>query len=106
MVAQNAIGDLYSTNYGKPAVQASVATVKAAAAKHGIDGHAAAIRWTTFHSMLDGKYGDGVIFGVSKLEQLHKTLDALEAGPLPAELADAMGAIYETIGGDAPAYHL
>ena len=92
--------------YGKPPVQSSVATVRDTAEKLGISGHAAALRWTAFHGVLDGKYGDGVIFGVSKIEQLHKTLDALEAGPLPAELAEAITAIYATIGDAEPPYHM
>lgn len=79
--------------------------VRTAAEKYGISGHAAALRWTTFHSVLDGKYGDGVIFGVSNLDQLKKTLDALEDGPLPAELADAIEAVYATVEGSEPPYH-
>lgn len=77
-----------------------------AAARHGISGHAAAIRWTAYHSALDGKFGDGVAFGVSKVEQVHKTLDALEAGPLPADVADAITAIYATVEGSEPPYFL
>lgn len=100
------VGKLYSGIYGQAPVQASVDTVLDAAKKYGISGHAAAIRWTAFHSALDGKYGDGVIFGVSKIEQLGKTLDALEAGPLPAELAEAITAIYATVEGSEPPYHL
>jgi aryl-alcohol dehydrogenase-like predicted oxidoreductase len=100
------MGKLYSAAYGQPPVQASVATVQDAAEKHGISGHAAALRWTAFHSVLDGKYGDGVIFGVSKIEQLYKTLDALEAGPLPAELAETISAVYATVEGAEPPYHL
>ncbi len=103
---ENVIGNLYSAVYGQPPVQASVTTVRDAAEKHSIDGHSAALRWTAFHSALDGKYGDGVIFAVSKMEQLHKTLDALEAGPLPADLAEAITAIYATVEGAEPPYHL
>lgn len=47
-----------------------------------------------------------MVFGVSKLEQMHKSLDALEAGPLPDELAEAITAIYATLGGAGPPYHL
>ncbi|KAI0103603.1 putative aldo/keto reductase [Daldinia grandis] len=102
----NQIGKLYSTVYGQPPVQASVDVVRAAAEKYGISGHAAALRWTAFHSILDGKYGDGVVFGVSNMDQLKKTLDALDDGPLPAELADAIGAVYATVEGSGPPYHL
>lgn len=100
------MGQLYNYQYGKPAVLNSVNTVRDAAEKHGIDGHAAAVRWTAFHSILDGKYGDAVIFGASKISQARGTLDALAAGPLPADLADAIGAVYATLDGTGPTYHL
>jgi aflatoxin B1 aldehyde reductase len=64
------------------------------------------MRWTAFHSILDGQYGDAVIFTVSKLEQLYDTLDALEAGPLPVDLAEAITAIYATVEGSEPVYHM
>lgn len=102
----NIVAKLYKELYSKPPVQASVATVRDAAEKHGITGHAAALRWTAYHSILDGKYGDAVVFSVSKIGQLPGTLDALEAGPLPADLADAITAIYATVKGAEPPYHL
>ncbi|KAI1102858.1 putative aldo/keto reductase [Jackrogersella minutella] len=102
----NHVAKLYSSFYGQPPVQASIATVRDAAAKYGISAHAAALRWTAFHSSLDGKYGDAVIFGVSKMEQFYKTLDALEVGPLPEEVADAITAIWTTVEGAEPPYHL
>ena len=61
---------------------------------------------TAFHSALDGKFGDGLIFAVSRMEQLHETIDALEAGPLPVDLALVMTAIYATFEGKEPPYHL
>lgn len=81
-------------------------TIKDATQNYSISGHAAALRWTAFHSVLDGKFGDGLIFAVSRMEQLHETLDALEAGPLPADLAEEMTAIYATVEGKEPPYHL
>lgn len=103
---QNFIGKPYNIMYGKPPVHAAVAMILELAEEHGMNGHAAAIRWTAFHSNLDGKYGDGIIFGVSSVGQLNKTLDALEAGPLPAELADAISEVYEVVEGAEPPYHL
>ncbi|KAL6152028.1 hypothetical protein ACJQWK_04650 [Exserohilum turcicum] len=102
----NFIGKPYNIMYGKPPVHAAVAMILELAEEHGMNGHAAAIRWTAFHSNLDGKYGDGIIFGVSSVGQLNKTLDALEAGPLPAELADAISEVYEVVEGAEPPYHL
>lgn len=91
--------------YGKPAILDAVTHVFNTTAKHGISGHAAVLRWVSHHSQLDAKYGDGIVFSVSKLSQLEKTIDALEAGPLPADLADAISAVYATVKGSEPAYH-
>ncbi|VUC21226.1 unnamed protein product [Clonostachys rosea] len=104
--SENATGNLYNALYQDPAVRASAAIVHDAAAKHGISGHDAGVRWTAYHSALDGKFGDGVAFGVSKIEQVHKTLDALEAGPLPADVADAITAIYAKVEGSEPPYFI
>ena len=100
------MGQLYQKLYGSERVQASVSAVRAAASGHGISPHAAALRWTLFHSILDGLYGDGVTFGMSKIEQLHQTLDAIEAGPLPDDVANKISGIYATFEGTGPAYHL
>lgn len=46
-----------------------------------------ALRWTVHHSALRVKDGnDGIIIGVSSLEQLGENLDHLEKGPLPDEV--------------------
>lgn len=100
------IGKLYNSIYGDPAVVASVKIVKEATKKHNISGHAAALRWTAFHSVLDGKFGDGLIFAVSKMDQLQDTLDALEAGPLPDDLARDISGVYGALDGKGPPYHL
>ena len=100
------MGDTYRGFYGKTPVQNSIQTVLEAADKHGISGHAAALRWIAYHSALDGTHGDGVVFGVSKIEQLHKSLDALEAGPLPDDVAGLMSGIYASLEGNEPPYHL
>jgi aflatoxin B1 aldehyde reductase len=100
------VGQLYNNLYGSPAVEASASAVRAAASAHDISPHAAALRWTIFHSMLDGSYGDAVLVGMSKLEQLNQTLDAIEAGPLPDNLADKISGIYATFDGSGPVYHL
>lgn len=99
------MGRVFNSYYGEPHIQDAVAAIRDAAEKHDIGGHAAAIRWTAFHSALDAKHGDAVVVGVSSVEHLHKNLDALEAGPLPAELADAITAVYGTIEHAAPRYY-
>ncbi|KAI0140523.1 Aldo/keto reductase [Xylariaceae sp. FL1272] len=102
----NLIGKNYSGFYGHPLIQASVSPIIAAAEKHGISGHAAALRWTAFHSILSGEHGDGIVFTVSKMQQLHQTLDAIDAGPLPADLAEAFSALFDNTEATMLPYHL
>ncbi|GAB7341552.1 hypothetical protein MBLNU457_7765t1 [Dothideomycetes sp. NU457] len=101
----NQIGRLFSSLYGKPGVKTAIEKVREDAAKHNISGHAAALRWTAYHSILDGQYGDAIIFAVSKLSQLHSSLEAIEAGPLPEQLAKDIDAVFEALGDSAPPFH-
>ncbi|KAJ4248768.1 hypothetical protein NW762_012606 [Fusarium torreyae] len=75
------------------------------ASQHGIDGHAAALRWTAYHSALDKAYSDSILVGASSVEQLEMNIDAIEAGPLPHEVASALGAVYGEIS-DEVSYHM
>ncbi|KAK1498945.1 hypothetical protein CCUS01_02565 [Colletotrichum cuscutae] len=59
-----------------------------------------------FHSNLDVVYGDAIIFGISRVEQLYSTLDALKAGPLPEDLAAVITTFYSKVQGAEPSYHL
>lgn len=92
--------------YGNESIQTAVTMVKDAAAKHGVSGHAALLRWAAYHSVLDGTLGDGLVFGVSKLEQVGRSLDDLEAGPLPDELASVISSVKDMIKGHEPYFHL
>lgn len=103
---QNFIGGIYTTLYASSAVSTAVESVRALTEKHGINSHAAALRWTAFHSKLDGKYGDALIIGQSKIEQLQKTLDAIDEGPLPGDLVESINAVYDSIGDGEPPFHM
>lgn len=99
------IGQNYSAMYLKTAVESAVDAGISAAAKHGISGHSAALRWTVYHGILDPKHGDSVIIGASSVEQLKQNLDVIAEGPLPEDVAAAYGKIYEGLGKDEIPYH-
>lgn len=67
------------------------------AKKYGISRHAAALRWTTWHSKLDAAGGDAVIIGASTTEQLAENLDILEQGPLPKGLVEIMDKLWDEV---------
>lgn len=103
---QHTLGQLYASKYSKPKIAAAADDTAQAAARHGINGHAAALRWTTYHSVLDRARGDAVIVGASSTAQLEKNMDIIEQGPLPQELVDVLDGVYGRLGDEAVDYHL
>lgn len=91
------LGAKYAGDYFHDPLFAAAETVKLQAQKYGISGHAAALRWTTWHSHLDAACGDAVIIGASKIEQLDENLDILEQGPLPEGLVDIMNRMWDDV---------
>ncbi|KAM0249837.1 hypothetical protein ACHAQJ_008905 [Trichoderma viride] len=99
------LGAIYSSLYLKPSIEAATDNALAVAAKHGISGHAAALRWTANHSALDKKYDDAIIIGSSTVDQLNSNLDVIEQGPLPEDVVEAINALYKEVGEDEILYH-
>ncbi|OAA39481.1 aflatoxin B1 aldehyde reductase member 2 [Beauveria brongniartii RCEF 3172] len=100
------LGSIYSKLYLKSQIQEATEAALTTGAKFGISGHAAALRWIAYHSILDNQYGDSIILGASSPEQLSSNLDMIEAGPLPDEVAQAMSGLFESIGDVGIPYHL
>ncbi|KAJ7037906.1 NADP-dependent oxidoreductase domain-containing protein [Mycena alexandri] len=59
-------------------------------AKHGITESEAAFRWLAHHSVLKKELGDAVILGASSPKHLEENLAALDKGPLPEEVVQAL----------------
>lgn len=100
------MGQLYAANYSKPKIAIAADKTTEVAAKHGINGHAAALRWTTYHSILDREKGDAVIIGASSTAQLATNMNIIDQGPLPQELVDVLDGVYGQLGDEAIKYHL
>ncbi|KAJ3549027.1 hypothetical protein NM208_g727 [Fusarium decemcellulare] len=100
------IGSLYNKFYMKPSIIAAADKVAEVASKHGIGGHAAALRWTAYHSILSKEHGDSIIIGASSPEQLESNIDMVEQGPLPEDVVSAIEAVYNEIGEDEIPYHI
>lgn len=96
---------MYTGGYKKPAIEAASDKAIEIVAKHGINGHAAALRWTVYHSTLDAKFGDAIIIAASSIDQLNSNLDFIEQGPLPEEVVNALGDLYTQIAGEEMPYH-
>ncbi|KAJ4244740.1 hypothetical protein NW762_014315 [Fusarium torreyae] len=99
------VGSLYVSLYVKPTIDAAVDKALKVASKYDIGGHAAALRWTAYHSILNRQYGDAIVVGASSPEQLEYNIDVIEEGPLPDDVAAAFDAVYEEAG-EQIKYHL
>ncbi|RXN12220.1 aflatoxin B1 aldehyde reductase member 4-like protein [Labeo rohita] len=64
----------------------------------------AAIRWMYHHSHLKGDLGDGVIIGMSSMEQLRENLTAAAEGPLQQEVVDAFKHAWDLVAHECPNY--
>jgi len=91
------LGAKYAGDYFHDPLFAAAEVVRQQARKYGISGHAAALRWTTWHSQLGAEYGDAVIVGASKLSQLKENMDILEQGPLPEPLVETLNGVWEDV---------
>lgn len=98
---------MYSDLYLKPEIKAATEQAIATAAKHGINGHAAALRWTVHHSILSSSYRDAVIIGASSCAQLTSNIEYVKAGPLPEDVVTALDSLYKvSVAADGEvAYH-
>ena len=91
------LGVKYASDYFHDPLFAAAELVKLQAKRFGISGHAAALRWTTWHSDLAAEEGDAVIVGASSLAQLEENMNILEQGPLPETLLEVMASVWEDV---------
>uniref|UniRef100_A0A3Q3WX83 NADP-dependent oxidoreductase domain-containing protein n=1 Tax=Mola mola TaxID=94237 RepID=A0A3Q3WX83_MOLML len=64
----------------------------------------AAMRWMYHHSQLKGDHGDGVIIGMSTMEQLQQNLAASEEGPLDERVVAAFDEAWNLVTHECPNY--
>ena len=91
------LGAKYRGDYFHDSLFAAADMVRGHAAFYGISGHAAALRWTTWHSDLQAERGDAVIIGASSEEQLEENLNILEQGPLPDSLLHVIERVWDDV---------
>ncbi|KXX76608.1 Aflatoxin B1 aldehyde reductase member 2 [Madurella mycetomatis] len=84
-------GKLYRSRYFRGGTFRTLQVVERAVEKVGLTMIETALQWAVHHSALRVKDGnDGVIIGVSSIEQLEGNLTDLERGPLPDEVVEAL----------------
>ena len=94
----------YQGRYWKKSFFEAVDVIKAAALAQGLTSIEATYRWLAWHSMLRGARGDAVLIGASKLEHLRQNMAAVQAGPLPEDVAAAFERAWALTRADSPEY--
>ncbi len=94
----------YQERYWKDSYFRSIDKIKQVCADHDINIVEATYRWLAFHSMLDGKRGDAIIVGASRLEHLQQNMAAVSFGELPQPVVDIYQQAWSECLPDAPEY--
>ncbi|TVY40643.1 Aflatoxin B1 aldehyde reductase member [Lachnellula occidentalis] len=98
-------GQNYRQRYFRDGTFEALAIIEPVVEKHGLRMPEVALRWVMHHSALNIKDGnDGVIIGVSSVDQLDQNLKDLESGPLPEEVVEALDKAWSVSKGDQPNY--
>jgi len=99
------MGEAYRERYFKDSNFAALQIIEPIVEKYKLTMVETALRWVVNHSALSVKDGnDGVVIGVSSLEQLDQNLKDCEKGPLPQEVLDALDKAWLTCKPDTPNY--
>ncbi|EOO04195.1 putative aflatoxin b1 aldehyde reductase member 2 protein [Phaeoacremonium minimum UCRPA7] len=84
-------GKMYRGRYFRDSTFKALQVIETAVEKEGLSMIETALRWAVHHSALKVKDGnDGIIIGVSSIEQLDDNLNHLEKGPLPESVVKAL----------------
>lgn len=92
------VGKMYRERYFRDANFDAIRLLEPVAKEEGLSLSEIAFRWYVHHSKLDMISGnDGVVIGVSSIDQLKANLTDLEKGPLPESIVTALESIWENV---------
>lgn len=97
-------GKLHRGRYWNDAMFDALDILRPVAKKHGLTESQCALRWLSHHSQMKRELGDAVIIGASSTRHLEGNLNALDEGPLPEEVIEAIEVGWERIRGPALKY--
>lgn len=99
------LGASYRKRYFRDSTFEALSIIEPVAEAHGLTLVEIALRWLVHHSALDVINGqDGVVIGVSSLQQLDQNLEGCEKGPLPEEVVNALDQAWLVAKTEAPNY--
>ena len=102
----NPTGVQYRNRYFRNSTFEAMKLCEGVVEREGLGMVELALRWVVHHSALrmGGEGRDGVLIGVSSVEQLEENLGYLERGPLSKEVVKVLERAWEVSKGDVAAY--
>ena len=97
-------GQSYRDRFWRTQYFDAIDIIEEACQKEGVLVVSAALRWVTHHSALSAENGDGIIIGSSGIEHLTANLEALQQGPLPHSVLEAIERASDLTRGNSPDY--
>lgn len=92
------VGAMYRERYFKDVNFEALNIIKPVADKLGLTLLEIAFRWLVHHSKLNILDGDdGLVIGISSLDQLKSNLNNIEKGPLPSEVVETLNLAWQII---------
>ncbi|KAF2148586.1 Aldo/keto reductase [Myriangium duriaei CBS 260.36] len=92
------VGKMYRDRYLNDSNLRALQMLEPAAKEHGLTLLQIAFRWSVYHSKLDVTGGgDGIVLGVSSLDQLKANLKIVEEGPLPDAVVDKLDEVWAKV---------
>lgn len=95
----------YQKKYWKESYFDAVKVIKKTCEESGLTMAEAAFRWLAYHSSLEAGRGDGIIVGVSKIQQLKDNIEMVKQGTLPDGVKQVFDQAWEICKDDAPEYY-
>jgi len=100
--AKDAPSKHYQSMFVKPAYLDVLDKWSQIAEEEGVSKALLAYRWISYHSALKTEYGDTLILGASRPEQIRESVAGLKEGPLKPESAKAIEELWQLVENDAP----
>lgn len=99
-------GEIYRKRYFRDSTFEALEIVEPVVAKYGLTMVETALRWCVHHSAWgkEGGSNDGIIVGVSSIEQLEQNIRACQMGTLPEEVVDALDRAWRVSKVETPNY--
>jgi len=95
---------MYRNRYWKKRLFDSLEVIRQASEIEKTTMADATLRWSMHHSVLNGNYHDGVLFGASSFSHMKSNLDSLGGAELPKNIVEAFDNAWIVAAPEAESY--